>query len=149
MCEKKKNHHNVIDWTSVQVEKVVNLWCEAMYKKHVVWEKARACTNVSTFTNLGICECLWTPSILTDVNVYVLSKKDHLLKWSQLIGMWQGEGISSQNWPNLIWVMWKEGNRRQKTPDIWPSPNNVAKILCTSESRISNRFFLPYPYDSI
>ena len=42
LCGRKKNHHNVIDWTSVQVEEVVNLWREAMYKKHVVWEYARS-----------------------------------------------------------------------------------------------------------
>lgn len=89
---KKKNNHNVIDWTSVLVEKVVNLWCEAMYKKHVIWEKAR---SLYKYFHIHKVDGSGHHQSLLMSRICVPSQRGHLLKWSQLTGMWRREGIRS------------------------------------------------------
>jgi hypothetical protein len=105
MCGEKKTHHNVIDWTIVQVEKVVNLWYETMHEKHVVWQQARSlykCFHTYELRDLWVSVSGHHQASQMS-RIYASSKRGPLLKWNLLTGKWQGKGIRFQNWPNLIW----------------------------------------------
>lgn len=59
----------IIWWIDIQCKLKGWLTCDVRQCTGNMWfgSKPGACTNVSALTNLGICECLWTSSILADV----------------------------------------------------------------------------------
>lgn len=106
-----------------------------------------ACTNVSALTSLGICECLSGHHQSSQMSrVCAPSKRGHVLKQSQLTGMWQGKGISSQHWPDLIGAALGEGNKRLQISRHQAQHNYSCKNSLSLWSRIStscaNFFFL-------
>lgn len=81
--------------------------------------------------------------------ICVPSKRGHVLKWSQLTGMWQGAGISSQNCPNLICATLGEGNKRLQNFQTSGPAQLLLKRFFVPLIKWLCRFFLPYPYNSL
>ena len=130
---KRKIYHNMIDWTSVQIEKVPSLWCETLYKKHMVWEKARS-----------LYKCFHTHE-LRDLWMFLDIISPHQCQGSTYrpkeVMCWNGasyqECVRKKVWvPRIGLISFQQhqkGIRGYKTPSIRPSTNTPAKILCTFE----------------
>lgn len=123
----------MIDWTSVQIEKVPSLWCETLYKKHMVWEKARS-----------LYKCFHTHE-LRDLWMFLDIVSPHQCQGSTYrpkeVMCWNGasyqECVRNKVWvPRIGLISFQQhqkGIRGYKTPSIRPSTNTPAKILCTFE----------------
>ena len=138
----------MIDWTSVQIEKVPSLWCETLYKKHMVWEKAR---SLYKWFHTHELRDLWT-----SLDIISPHRCQGSTYHPKEVICWNGasyqECVRKKVWvPRIGLISFQQhqkGIRVYKTPSIRPSTNTLAKILCTFErSQPVVPFFLPYSYN--